>query len=90
MRIALIQMPVAAEKSVNIAAACQKIRQARENGADIAVLPEIFCCPYDNACFLPGSEAEGGAAYSALSTLARELEMYIVGGSVPELCGGKL
>ena len=90
MRVALIQMPVAAEKAVNIETACEKIRQAHENGAEFAVLPEIFCCPYDNACFRPSSEADGGEAQSALAALAKELGMYIVGGSVPELCDGKL
>lgn len=90
MRVALIQMPVVAEKAVNIKTACEKIRQAHENGAELAVLPEIFCCPYDNACFRPGSESDGGEAQTALSALAKELGMYIVGGSVPELCDEKL
>jgi len=90
MRVALIQMPVVPDKSQNIDTACQKIRQAKAEGADFAVLPEIFCCPYDNACFRPCSEPDGGPAQAALSALAKELGIYIVGGSVPEFCDGKL
>ena len=51
MRIALIQMPVLPDKGKNIQTACGKIREAAKNGADFAVLPEMFCCPYDNSCF---------------------------------------
>ena len=41
MRIALIQMPVTADREGNIRTACNKIREAAQNGADFAVLPEI-------------------------------------------------
>ena len=39
MRIALIQMPVTADRAKNIQTACEKIREAAQNGADFAVLP---------------------------------------------------
>lgn len=90
MRTALIQMPVTAEKQKNIETACQKLREASANGADLAVLPEMFCCPYQNDCFRPYGEGEGGPAQAALSTLAVELGMYIVGGSLPELAEGNV
>ena len=51
MRAALIQMPVTADKSENLETACLRLREAKARGADIAVLPEMFCCPYDSACF---------------------------------------
>ncbi len=85
MRIALIQMPVTANKKENIETACQKIRAAAVNGADFAVLPEMFCCPYENSCFRAYGEAENGPAQQALSALAAELGIYIIGGSLPEL-----
>ena len=90
MRIALIQMPVTADKQQNIDTACCKIREAAGNGADIAVLPEMFCCPYENSCFRAYGEAEGGAVQTALSGLAAELGIYIVGGSLPELADGNV
>ena len=90
MRAALIQMPVTADKQENIRTACGRLRKAKVHGADIAVLPEMFCCPYDNACFRAYGEEEGGEAQRALSALAAELELYIVGGSLPELEGTKV
>jgi len=85
MRVSLIQMPVTADKGQNIALACAKIREAAQNNSDIAVLPEMFCCPYQNDCFHAYGEGENGPAQTALSTLAAELGIYIVGGSLPEL-----
>lgn len=87
MRTALIQMRVTTEKRRNLEIARQRLREARENGADIAVLPEMFCCPYDNACFRAYGETAGGEAQRMLSDAARELEIYVVGGSLPELEG---
>ena len=55
MRVALIQMPVVPDKPRNIQTALAKIREAADNGADFAVLPEMFCCPYDSSCFRPAA-----------------------------------
>lgn len=90
MRTALIQMSVTADKRQNIETACEKIREAAANGADFAVLPEMFCCPYDNACFRAYGEPESGETQAALSSLAAELGIYIIGGSLPELTGGNV
>ena len=88
MRVALIQMPVTADKGENIRTACQKLQAAKAAGADLAVLPEMFCCPYDNACFRAYGETEGGMAQAAVAAAAAQLQMYVVAGSVPELSGG--
>ena len=85
LKIAQIQMPVTADREENIRCACDMVRQAGD--IDMAVLPEMFCCPYDNACFRPYGEAEGGPAYRALSALARERGIWLVGGTLPELTG---
>ena len=90
MRGALIQMAVTADKQKNIETACEKIREAAGHGADVAVLPEMFCCPYENRCFRPYGEEAGGPAQRALSALAAELGIYIVGGSIPELAEGNV
>lgn len=90
MRAALIQMPVTADKEKNLDTACQKLREAAAGGADVAVLPEMFCCPYDNACFRPYGEGPDGAAQRALSAAARTLGIYVVGGSLPELDGDRV
>lgn len=91
MKVALIQLAGGSgDKAADIFLACDKIREAASNEADIAVLPEMFCCPYDNACFRAYGESAGGEAQSALSALAKELKIYIIGGSIPELCDGNV
>ena len=90
MRVALIQMPVTADREGNLRTAAEKLRRAAAEGADIAVLPEMFCCPYENRCFRPYGEEAGGPAQTMLSQTAAETGLYIVGGSLPELEDGKV
>ena len=59
MKIALLQMPVTADKAENLAVAEDYIRQAAEAGADLAILPEMFCCLYTNKSFVQNDEAAG-------------------------------
>ena len=42
MRVALIQMSVTADKEKNIAAACQYIRRAAEQGVRLALLSDYY------------------------------------------------
>ena len=69
MKIAQIQMTVTGDKSADIRRACGLVRSAGD--IDLAILPEMFCCPYDNACFRDYGEEMGGEAYTALSALAK-------------------
>lgn len=81
---ALLQTRVYDDKEKNINNAVKLIEKVSKEGADIAVLPEMFCCPYDNSYFKLFSEEEGGPAYSAMSTAAKEAGIYVVAGTVPE------
>ena len=90
MKIALIQMPVTADRQANIRQACQRIKTQALAGADMAVLPEMFCSPYDTGSFAAYGEPQGGEAQQALSALATDLGIYIVAGSLPELCNGNI
>ena len=51
MKIALIQMKVGMDKDKNLEKARRMVLQAGREGARIAVLPEMFCCPYANEYF---------------------------------------
>lgn len=88
MKLAQIQMHVTADKAANLRHAEDLLRSVR--GADMAILPEMFCCPYDNGCFRAYGEAAGGAAYQMLSRAAAENHLWVVGGSIPELDGGRV
>jgi predicted amidohydrolase len=90
VKLALIQMTVTEDKRQNIAYAAARIRAQKQNGAQIAVLPEMFCCPYDTKYFMEYGESLGGEAQTALASLAGELGVYIVAGSIPEQDGDKL
>lgn len=88
MKLAQIQMRVQPDKAENLRHA--EALLASVKGADMAVLPEMFCCPYDNGCFRAYGEAEGGEAYRMLSRAAAENGLWVVGGSLPELDGGRV
>ena len=90
VKLGLCQMRVTGDKGENLRHAGDLLRQAASQGAQIAMLPEMFNCPYDNACFPVYGEPAGGESWQFLSRTARELGLYVVGGSVPELDGGKI
>jgi len=90
MKIAVVQMPVVSDKRANIEYACNKIIETARAGADMTVLPEMFCCPYSGEYFLDYGEADGGPAQTALSCTAKNMGIIVVGGSIPETDGGKL
>lgn len=85
MRLAMIQMNVVHDKQENLSHARQLLERAAQRGIDMAVLPEMFCCPYSNRYFREYGETEGGLAWQTLSRTARELGIWLVGGSIPEL-----
>ena len=66
------------------------IREAAANGTDFAVLPEMFSCPYSRKYFRSFVSAGHEPTIAILSALAKELGIYIVGGTVPESTDGKL
>lgn len=84
LRVALIQMHVEEDKLKNIAIASGFVKSAAEQGVDMAVLPEMFNCPYKTANFPVYAEEEGGECYSLLSDLAKTYGIYLAAGTMPE------
>ena len=108
--MALCQFHVTDNKNTNEDTARRYLSQAKEKGARMAVLPEIWNSPYATSAFpeyaerLPDigdglSSGEGGevdgdspkskskwssSASRLLMKAAKDLDMWIVGGSVPE------
>jgi predicted amidohydrolase len=90
-KIGLCQMKVGEDKIHNLNRAKALIGQAAQQGAGVVVLPEMFNCPYNQGSFSRFAEVEpDGDTVSFLADLAREYRCYIVGGSIPELEGGRL
>ncbi len=84
MKAALLQMSVSESKQQNIEKAISFLEQSKKECADIAILPEMFCCPYATEKFPLYAEQQGDTVWQALSQTAKKLNMYIVGGSMPE------
>ncbi|MBR5714367.1 MAG: carbon-nitrogen hydrolase family protein [Clostridia bacterium] len=88
MRISLIQMSVDYDKSKNILHASDLIKKA--SGADVIMLPEMFCCPYSSESFIRNAEDCGGSVARMLERAARDTGAYIIGGSMPEIENGRI
>ncbi|MEL7655012.1 MAG: carbon-nitrogen hydrolase family protein [Bacillota bacterium] len=84
-QLALCQMNVVMDKKQNLETAGAMIRKAAEKGAKVVALPEMFNCPYSNKFFREYAEGQNGETVQFLSSLAEELKIYLIGGSIPEL-----
>jgi predicted amidohydrolase len=87
MKLALVQMAVSSEKPNNLTRAEGLVREAALNGADLVILPEMFCCEYQNSAFLENREPAGGTIWQMLSRAAAENKVLLIGGSFPEAEG---
>ncbi|KAM7193805.1 nitrilase [Rhypophila sp. PSN 637] len=93
VKIACIQLASGADKTQNLSHAASKVREAAQTGAKIVVLPECFNSPYGCDFFpsyaeqlLPSPPTpEQSPSYHALAAMARDNNIYLVGGSIPEL-----
>ncbi|MBP1761878.1 MAG: N-carbamoyl-D-amino acid amidohydrolase [Firmicutes bacterium] len=87
---AICQMQTGHDKSANLAKAAQMIKTAATE-ADLIVLPEIFNAPYQTDLLPDYAEPIPGPSTAILSELAREHQILLVGGSIPEIdAGGKI
>lgn len=92
LKLALIQLASGADKSHNLSSARTKVLAAASRGANLVVLPECFNSPYGTKYFdtyaetlLPSPPTESQSpTFHALSKLAKEAGVYLVGGSIPE------
>lgn len=96
-KLAMCQVKTVKDKATNLAAAKRMITDAASRGAQVIMLPEMFVTPFQkefmlaNAepVMLEGFEADARCETSQmLSSLAKETQTYIIGGSIPELVEG--
>jgi omega-amidase len=93
-KIALCQMLCGEDKQENITEASRMVREAAGLGAKLVSLPECWNSPYATSSFpayaeaIPSCSEELDASANPstfmLSSLAKELGIYLVGGSIPE------
>ena len=89
-KIGLCQMKGSFDKDESLNTAERFIREAAANGAQVISLPEMWNCPYSNDYFREYAEGADGRTVEFLSQLARSLNIYLIGGSIPELDDGKV
>uniref|UniRef100_A0A4W4EE39 omega-amidase n=1 Tax=Electrophorus electricus TaxID=8005 RepID=A0A4W4EE39_ELEEL len=89
-RLALVQLRVTKSKAENLNRTQRLVQEAAGQGAKVVVLPECFNSPYGTGFFAEYAEKIPGESSQALSETAKEFEIYLIGGSIPEEDGGKL
>jgi predicted amidohydrolase len=93
VKLACVQLASGPDKAANLAHAAAKVREAAATGAKIVVLPECFNSPYGCDYFpsyaetlLPSPPSPTQSpSFHALSAMARDNAVYLIGGSIPEL-----
>lgn len=86
MQVATLQMVSGPALEDNIASARALLRQAARSGAELAVLPEYFCLfgnQDTDKLALQEKWGQGGVIQSFLSDTAKELGLWIAGGTFP-------
>lgn len=84
LKAALVQMQVQPKTCDSLALAESFIKKAATAGADLVLLPEMFCCPYQNKNFPLYAQREGEEIWLELSRMAREQNLILAAGSIPE------
>lgn len=84
IKTAQLQMPVIDNIGKAEMYLSRKISEAAEQGADLVMLPEMFCCPYETLEFPKRAEAEGGSWHQLCAHLAAVNNVYLAAGSMPE------
>lgn len=90
IKIALIQMCVAEDKTVNLEKAEKMVTEAARQGAQIVVLPEMFTTPYQNDFFPLYAEVCPGPTTDRMGQWASKNGICLIGGSIPEKGNGKV
>ena len=84
-KLAVIQMHIKDDKIKNLETLSIILKEVLKNNVDLVVLPEMFCCPYVAKLFPLYAEEENGATFTYLSKLAKDNNIYLVCGSMPEV-----
>lgn len=85
MKVAAIQMVSVSNPDINLQTAKRLLQEAKSAGADLAVLPEYWSImglrDTDKVAF--AEESGNGVLQNFLQQMARELQMMIIGGTIP-------
>jgi predicted amidohydrolase len=87
-------LPRPGDPDANLATACGLTTRLAAHGADLVVLPELWPSGYNPATLADdvaaAAEPLAGHRGTSLSTLARELGIWLAAGTVPEIVDGAI
>lgn len=84
IKVANIQMNVSDDKAENFKTVEKYLEIVSKENVDLAMLPEMFNCPYQTSNFPVYAEKEGDASWRHCSSLAAKYHIYLAAGSMPE------
>lgn len=84
IKAAAIQMSSTPEKAENFETAERLIREAVSDGAELVALPELWSCHGLEKVYRENAEPVPGPTTDFLGRLARELGVWVLGGSILE------
>lgn len=90
MRIAVLQLTSVLDYKVNLATIRRLLKEAKEQGAEAAFLPEVFYSMSDGLTPTPYLVEEGNEHYNEIKKLATDFQMALIGGSAATLKDGKV
>ncbi len=85
---AQMRVPEDVEQALRIAD--EAAAEAASLGADMAALPEMFCCPYETKNFPVYAEPQGGRIFTRCAEIARTHGIWLSAGTMPELDGERV
>ncbi len=88
--LAVCQLRTELEYEETMSKAEAMLRDAAASGAEIAVLPEMFSCPYNGKYFHAFAAKGHEDSCRRMAEWARMYHLLLVGGSVPESADGLL
>lgn len=91
-KLGLVQLATCSNKAKNLRNAAAKVKEAAQANAQVIVLPECFNSPYGTQYFQEYSETiePPQESFRALSEMAKENNIFLIGGSIPESKDGSL
>ena len=87
---AAVQMTASNDKAANLAEAEHWVREAASQGARVVALPEVFIWRGSKKLERESAESIPGPTSQAMATLAAELEIYLLAGSILEAIPGSI
>ena len=73
MKVALLQLKTLPTPEENLEKIKQMLVQAKQEGADLAVLPEMCCCPYENSAFVRYAMPENAPFLQGIAEMAESI-----------------